>query len=138
MAEERTRIDFNAPTPLVERADALADVLGTSRTRILVDALRDELDELAREDSVRREVREAFYDGRIAFETLEWALGTEEARRVSLLRESLDREPPDPQLEAAPDDEEFYDGDPPEWTPDDPEWTPDEDEDADDDAGSAT
>jgi len=137
MTEERTRIDFNAPTPLVERADALADVLGTSRTRILVDALRDELDELARESSVRREVREAFYDRQIAFETLERALGTEEARRVSLLRESLGREPPDPQLEGVPDDEAFYDGDLPEWTPDDPKRTPSEDEDADDGTGSS-
>jgi len=117
MAEERTRIDFNAPTSLVERADALADLLDTSRTRILVDALRDQLDTLAREEGVRREVRTAFYDGRVDFELVESVLGTEEALRMQLLRESLDREPPEPRLESVPPDEEFYDDDLPEWAP---------------------
>lgn len=117
MAEERTRIDFNAPSSLVERADALADLLETSRTRILIDALRNELDDLTREDAVRREVREAFYDDRITFETLESVLGTEEALRVKLLRESLDRDPPEPQVAATPTDEAFYDEAPPDWKP---------------------
>lgn len=114
MAEDRTRIDFNAPTSLVKRADDLADLLGTSRTRILVDALRDELDELAREEGVRRRVREAFYAGRVEFDTVESVLGTEEALRMKLLRDSLDREPPEPTLTDLPSDGEFYDGDTPE------------------------
>jgi hypothetical protein len=41
MAEEKTRVDFNAPASLVEQADAIADLLGVSRTQLLVDALRD-------------------------------------------------------------------------------------------------
>jgi predicted transcriptional regulator len=121
MADDRTRIDFNAPTSLVERADALADLLDTSRTRILVDALRDELDELTREEGVRREVRDAFYGGRVDFEMLESVLGTEEALRAKLLRDSLDRDPPEPLLEDVPVDEAFYDGEISEWTPDEGE-----------------
>lgn len=119
MAEDRTRIDFNAPTSLVERADSLADILGTSRTRLLVDALREELDDLARDEGVRREVRAAFYDDRVTFETVESVLGTEEALRMRLLRESLNRAAPEPHLEDLPADDEFYDGDVPEWAPDD-------------------
>lgn len=114
MAEDRTRIDFNAPTSLVERADALAELLGTSRTRLLIDALRDELDALARNEVVRREIREAFYDERVDFETVESVVGTEEALRMQLLRASLDREAPEPHLKELPEDEAFYDGDLPE------------------------
>lgn len=117
MAQDRTRIDFNAPTSLVKQADELAELLGTSRTRILVDALRDELDELANDEAVRRQVREAFYDSRIDVETAESIVGTEEALRMKLLRSSLNRNPPEPQLESAQDTDEFYDGGPPEWAP---------------------
>lgn len=114
MGDERTRIDFNSPTPLVERADNLADLLDTTRTQILIDALRDHLDDLARDESVPRKVKDAFYDGQIKFETVESLLGTEEALRMQLLRESLDRETPEPHLDESPADNEFYDGDHPE------------------------
>ena len=46
-------------------------------------------------------------------------LGQEEAMRMKLLRASIDKEPPEPQLEAElPADDEFYDGEVPEWRPD--------------------
>lgn len=119
MTEDRTRIDFNAPTSLVERADALAALLDTSRMRLLIDALRDELDALARDEAVRREIREAFYDDRIDFETVELVVETEEALRMQLLRASLDREAAEPHLDDLPEEEAFYDGAVPEWRPDD-------------------
>lgn len=124
MSEETTRIDFNAPASLVARADAIAAVLETSRTRILVDALRDELDELVRDDEVRREFDDAFYAGRIDFETVEAVLGTEEAMRMKLLRDSIDREPPEPDVEELGSAETFYGESVREWTPDDGESLP--------------
>lgn len=117
MAEEKTRIDFNAPTSLVEQVDAVAELLDTSRTRILVDALRNELDDLVHEEEVRRLIADAFYASEITFETVESVLGTEEALRMKLLRDSIDREPPEPVLEDRPPAEDFYDGFLPEWTP---------------------
>ena len=118
-AEEKTRVDFNAPTALVERADEIAAVLDTSRTQLLVDALRDELDELANDEGFRRELSQAYYDGRIGFETVEAVLGTEDALRLKLLRESIDRDPPEPQLDRdLPSQDEFYDEAVPQWTPD--------------------
>lgn len=117
MAEDTTRIDFNAPTTLVERVDAVAELLDTTRTRILIDALREELEELTQADEVRGVIAEAFYDGRIGFDTLEAVLGTEEALRMKLLRDSIDRAPPEPVVESIPDAEDFYEGPIPEWTP---------------------
>lgn len=128
MAENKTRVDFNAPESLVEQADILADVLDTTRTRLLVDALRAEIDQRIDDPQVKRRLRAAFYDGRIDFETIETLLGTEEAMRAQLLRDSLDRDPPEPQIEPAlPAQEAFYTETPPVWTPaeddagDDPE-----------------
>lgn len=127
MAEEKTRVDFNAPASLVEQADAVADLLGVSRTQLLVDALRDEIDDLAADDGFRRRLEAAYYDSRIDFAVVESVLGTEAAMRTKLLRESLDRDPPAPRLDGdLPSDTAFYDGDRPTWTPGE-----DEDEDAD-------
>lgn len=120
MAEERTRVDFNAPESLVERADAVAELLDRTRTSLLVDALRSELDELAADGAFRRRVRAAYYADRIDFDTLETVVGREEATRTRLLRDSLARDPPVPEGDASdlPADAEFYEGELPEWTPD--------------------
>jgi hypothetical protein len=120
MAEEKTRVNFNAPASLVERADRVADVLDTSRTRLLIDALEDKLTDLINDEEFRRRLSDAYYDDRIDFETVHSILGREEAMRMKLLRASFARSAPEPQLDAdLPTDEEFYEGEKPAWTPDD-------------------
>lgn len=122
MAGEKTRVDFNAPSSLVERADAIAELLDMSRTQLLTEALREELESRLSDDQLRQELKQAYYDGRIGFQTVESMLGTEEAIRLKLLRESITRDAPEPQLEGdLPAGEAFYDGDEPlpEWIPDD-------------------
>jgi len=117
MAEEKTRVDFNAPTSLVERADSVAELLDISRTRLLIDALEDELEALAHDEAFRRRLSEAYYDGHVDYDTVEAILGREEAMRMKLLRTSIDRTPAIPQLEDdLPGDNTFYDGDVSEWT----------------------
>lgn len=118
MSKERTRVDFNAPASLVERADTIATLFDISRTQLLIDALRHEIDDLAADEEFQRELREAYYGHEIEFDVVESVLGTEDAIRMKLLRASLDREPPEPQLEAElPTDEAFYEGEILEWTP---------------------
>ena len=119
MAEEKTRVDFNAPASIVERADNVAELLDISRTRLLIDALQDELDEVVNDEGFRSHLRDAYYDERIDFQTVKSVLGQEEAMRMKLLRASIDRDPPEPQLKAElPTDEEFYDGEVPVWRSD--------------------
>ena len=116
MAEEKTRVDFNAPASIVERADNIAELLDISRTRLLIDALQDELDKVVNDEGFRSHLRDAYYDERIDFQTVQSVLGQEEAMRMKLLRASIDRDPPEPQLKAElPTDEEFYDGEVPVW-----------------------
>jgi hypothetical protein len=120
MAEEKTRVDFNAPASLVERADSVVEVLDISRTRLLITALEDELEELANDEAFRRRLGDAYYNDRIEYQTVEAILGREEAMRMKLLRQSIDRTPPEPQLDGElPSDEAFYEGDVPEWMPSD-------------------
>lgn len=116
MAEEKTRVDFNAPKSLVERADSVVEILDTSRTRLLIDALEDELEALANDKEFRRRLSDAYYDGRVDYDTVEAILGREEAMRMKLLRESIDRTPAIPTLkEGLPSDDAFYDGEISEW-----------------------
>lgn len=119
MAGETKRVDFNAPETLIDRADVVTELLDRSRTSLLIDALRKELDEIVTDEAFRRRVKEAYYADRIDFETLETVIGREEAMRIELLRESLAREPPVPESEAfeVPADSDFYDGTLPKWTP---------------------
>ncbi|PSQ51285.1 hypothetical protein BRD20_11175 [Halobacteriales archaeon SW_8_65_20] len=127
MAEERTRVDFNAPRSLVERADSVAEILDTSRTRLLIDALEDELEALADDEEFRRRLADAYYDDRVDYDTIEAVLGREEAMRMKLLRESIDRTPAVPQLEDdLPSDETFYDGEVAEWTDSNSSESPDD------------
>ena len=128
MAEEKTRVDFNAPASLVERADSVVEILDISRTRLLIDALEDELEELANDDEFRRRLSDAYYNDRIDYPVVEAALGREEAMRMKLLRASIDRTPPEPHLDGdLPSDEDFYDSDVPAWTPDEDSDSADED-----------
>ena len=117
MAEEKARVDFNAPKSLVERADSVVEILDISRTRLLIDALEDELEELANDEEFRRRLSDAYYDGQVDYDTVEAILGREEAMRLKLLRESIDRTPAIPTLEdGLPSDDTFYDGEISEWT----------------------
>ena len=117
MAEEKTRVDFNAPKSLVKRADSVVEILDISRTRLLIDALEDELEALAADEEFCRRLSDAYYDGRVDYDTVEAILGREEAMRMKLLRASIDRTPAIPQLkDDLPSDDAFYDDEVSEWT----------------------
>ncbi|AQL44763.1 hypothetical protein BV210_18615 (plasmid) [Halorientalis sp. IM1011] len=116
MAEEKTRVDFNAPKSLVDRADSVVEILDISRTRLLIKALEDELEDLANDEEFRRRLSDAYYEGRVDYDTVEAILGREEAMRLKLLRESIDRTPAIPRLkDGLPSNDPFYDGKISEW-----------------------
>ena len=120
MAEEKTRVDFNAPASLVEHVDGVVELLDISRTRLLITVLEDKLEELANDEKFRRRLDDAYYNDRMDYQTVEAILGREEAIRMKLLRQSIDRTPPEPQLDGElPSHEEFYEDDVSEWVPSD-------------------
>jgi hypothetical protein len=114
----KKRVDFNLPERSVEQADLIGDLLGVSRTQLVVEALRDEIGEIARDADFRASVKAAYYDGEIGFDAVEAVPGTEDASRLRLLREPIDREPSAPNVGGdLPDAEEFYTETPSTWTP---------------------
>ncbi|WP_240792392.1 hypothetical protein [Salarchaeum sp. JOR-1] len=62
MGTDKKRVQFRAPDRLIDRADALAAVLGEDRTDILVTALREYLQDAAHDDALTQEIAAAYYD----------------------------------------------------------------------------
>ena len=92
MSSDRKRVQFRAPDRLIERADALADVLGEDRTDVLVTALREYLQEAAHDDALTQEMAAAYYDDDISFDQLETLVGAEEAANLRVLKQQLDED----------------------------------------------
>jgi metal-responsive CopG/Arc/MetJ family transcriptional regulator len=90
MSSEKKRVQFRAPHRLIDRTDALAEVLGEDRTDILVTALREYLQEAAHDDALTQEIAAAYYDDEISFEQIKALLGAEEAANMRVLKQQLD------------------------------------------------
>ena len=107
-ADEPRRVHFQSPEYLVERLDAIADLMGTDRTDLLVEAMRQYIDEQADSDAFQQRVATAFYEGELDIAMVKRLVGAEHAQRLRLLKADLDGEPFDL---AAPADTDIYDGD---------------------------
>jgi len=92
MASDRKRVQFRAPRRLVDRADALAAVLGEDRTDVLVTALREYLQEASQDDALTQDIAAAYYDDEISFEQLRALVGAEDAANFRVLKRQLDEE----------------------------------------------
>jgi predicted transcriptional regulator len=92
MASDKKRVQFRAPHRLIDRTDALAEVLGEDRTNILVTALREYLQEATHDDALTQEIAAAYYDDKITFEQLKSLVGAEEAANLRVLKQQLDED----------------------------------------------
>ncbi len=92
MSSDKKRVQFRAPHRLVDRADALADVLGEDRTDILVTALREYLQGATHDDTLLQEIAAAYYDDEITVEQLKTLVGAEEAANLRVLKQQLDED----------------------------------------------
>jgi len=90
MSTDKRRVQFRAPERLIDRADALAAVLGEDRTDVLVTALREYLHDAAHDDALTQEIAAAYYDDEISFEQLKALVGVEEAATLRVLKQQLD------------------------------------------------
>jgi predicted transcriptional regulator len=92
MSTDKKRVQFRAPSQLVNRADSLAEVFGSDRTDILLDALRQYLRDAAHDDEIKQEIAGAYYDDEITFEQLKLLVGKEEAANFRVLKRQLDED----------------------------------------------
>jgi predicted transcriptional regulator len=106
--DEPRRVHFQSPEYLVDRLDAIAELMVADRTELLVEAMRDYFDEQADSDAFQQRVATAFYEGELDFETVKQLVGAEHAQRLRLLKADLEG---GPLGIAAPEDTDIYDGD---------------------------
>lgn len=90
MSSDKKRVQFRAPNRLIDRTDALADVLGEDRTDILVTALREYLQDATHDDALLQEIAAAYYDDEITYAQLKTLVGAEEASNLRVLKQQLD------------------------------------------------
>jgi len=115
--DDSRRAHFQSPEYLVDRLDAIADLFGTDRTDLLVEAIREYVEETAENETFQQLVATKYYEGELEFETVKQLVGAESAQRFRLLKADLNGEAFDI---AAPDDVDVYDGEVRTVDPDDP------------------
>ncbi|MFP8953710.1 hypothetical protein ACLI4Z_12165 [Natrialbaceae archaeon A-arb3/5] len=106
-SDEPRRVHFQSPEYLVERLDAVATLFDKDRTDLLVEAIREYLEDTAESETFQDLVAERYYNDQLEFETVKQLVGAETAQRLRLLKADLESEPFDL---ASPDDVDIYGG----------------------------
>ncbi len=107
-SDDPRRVHFQSPEYLVDRLDAIADLFDKDRTDLLVEAIREYIEDTADSETFQELVATKYYDDQLEFETVKQLVGAETAQRLRLLKADLEDEPLDL---AAPDDVDIYEGD---------------------------
>jgi len=107
-SDDPRRVHFQSPEYLVDRLDSIAELFDTDRTDLLVEAIREYIEETADSETFQELVATKYYDDQLEFETVKQLVGAETAQRLRLLKADLEDEPLDL---AAPDDVDIYDDD---------------------------
>lgn len=84
------RVNFRLPEELVTHADVVAKVTHKNRTEVLIEALREYLEEKESDERFREAVVELYLDDQIEFETLADVLGRQDAEAVNASKDLLD------------------------------------------------
>lgn len=105
--DDPRRVHFQSPEYLVDRLDAIADLFDKDRTDLLVEAIREYIEETAESETFQELVATKYYDDQLEFETVKQLVGAETAQRLRLLKADLESGSLDI---AAPDDVDIYGG----------------------------
>jgi len=105
-SDDPRRVHFQSPEYLVDRLDAIADLFDKDRTDVLVEAMREYIEDTADSETFQKLVATKYYDDQLDFETTKQLVGAETAQRLRLLKSDLADDPFDI---AAPDDVDIYD-----------------------------
>ncbi|ELK46477.1 hypothetical protein D320_20734 [Haloferax sp. BAB-2207] len=104
-SDKPRRVHFQSPEYLVDRLDAIAALFDKDRTDLLVEAIREYIEETADSETFQELVATKYYDDQLEFETVKQLVGAETAQRLRLLKADLEGEPLD--LDA-PTDVDIY------------------------------
>lgn len=102
------RVEFRSPAFLIERLDAIADLLERDRTDLLAEAVHEYVEDTAESEPFQDLVATKYYDDQLEFETVERLVGAETAQRLQLLKADLEGQSLDL---GAPEEVDVYEGD---------------------------
>jgi metal-responsive CopG/Arc/MetJ family transcriptional regulator len=86
-----TKVNFRLPDELVEKADVAAAVTHKNRTEIIVEALREYLEDAEDDETFREAVVELYLDDQISFDVLTEFVGRRDAESVRASKTLLDQ-----------------------------------------------
>ena len=92
-SDDPRRVHFQSPAYLVERLDAIADLFDKDRTDVLVEAIREYIEDTADSETFQELVATKYYDDQLDFETVKQLVDAETAQRLRLLKSNLEDEP---------------------------------------------
>lgn len=84
------KVNFRLPEELVTHADIAAEVTHKNRTELLIEALREYLNEIESEESFQEAVVELYLADELEFETLIDMIGRQDAEAVRTSKQLLD------------------------------------------------
>jgi len=85
-----TKVNFRIPEELIEKADVAAKVTHKNRTDIVIEALRNYLDEIEDEEAFKEEIVELYLEGEVGFDVLRAFLGRQDAESIRASKTLLD------------------------------------------------
>ncbi|AKH97400.1 ribbon-helix-helix protein, CopG family [Halanaeroarchaeum sulfurireducens] len=86
-----SKVNFRIPEELIEKADVAAKITHKNRTEIVVEALREYLEEIEDEEAFKENIVELYLDEQIGFETLREFIGRQDAESVRASKVLLDQ-----------------------------------------------
>ena len=81
-SDDPRRVHFQSPEYLVDRLDAIAELFDTDRTDLLIEAMREYIEETADSETFQELVATKYYDDQLEFDTVKQLVGTETAQRL--------------------------------------------------------
>ena len=86
-----TKVNFRLPDELIEKADVAAEVTHKNRTDIVVEALREYLEEVEDDEKFKEAVVELYLDDEISFEVLKEFVGRQDAESIKASKNLLEQ-----------------------------------------------
>ncbi|WP_254547204.1 CopG family transcriptional regulator [Halomarina pelagica] len=85
------KVNFRLPEDLVTHADIAAEVTHKNRTELLIEALREYLEEIESSERFQEAVVELYLQDELEFESLSKIIGRQDAEAVRTSKQLLDQ-----------------------------------------------
>ena len=86
-----TKVNFRLPNDLLEKADIAAKITHKNRTDLVIEALREYVEDIEDTDEFKETVIDLYLDDQIEFEILKEFIGRQDAEAIRASKTILDQ-----------------------------------------------